>query len=358
MNAELSASVIDYPARDMTITVEAGIRMDDLESALRGQRQRLAVDIAQAHRATLGGVVATNTSGPRRYGLGTLRDYVIGITAIDAAGTLFKAGGRVVKNVAGYDLCKMLIGSLGTLAVITQLTLKLRPEPESTLLLWTTFDRLSVIDDVLEQLLSSASRPVALEVLDARAAAHMMREAGLDLPPGLPVLCIGLEGTPRETAWQVEALKTELAPFGPRDIVSVGDEAASKLWFALTEFQVSSEEPVTFRVNLLPSKTIEFVAHCDALGLTVQAHAGNGIVIGHLPDTVASAAAAREALAPLRNLAELSGGSLVVLNCDATWTTDLSLFGEPQPAWPLMRKLKAQLDPRNLLNPHRFIEPA
>ncbi|CAK9046533.1 Elongation factor G (EF-G), partial [Durusdinium trenchii] len=123
--------VIDYPARDMTITVESGMRLDNLADILKAEGQRLALDIPQRHRATLGGAIATNASGPGRVGLGTWRDYVIGISAVDGQGRLFSAGGRVVKNVAGYDLCKLLVGSLGTLAVITQVTLKLRPLPAS-----------------------------------------------------------------------------------------------------------------------------------------------------------------------------------------------------------------------------------
>src|SRR5262249_54605846 len=158
------------PARDMTVTVEAGIRVDELARTLAAENLRLPIDVAQAHRATLGGVAATNASGPRRFGLGAVRDYVIGVAAAGAAGLMFKAGGRVVKNVAGYDLNKMLIGSLGTLAVITQLTLKLRPLPETTILLWTTFDGLGKIDEALARLGTSAARPIALDVLDPRAA--------------------------------------------------------------------------------------------------------------------------------------------------------------------------------------------
>ena len=110
--------VIDFPARDMTITVEAGIRIADLTKILQAENQRLPIDIPQADQATLGGVIASNWSGPRRFGCGTMRDYVIGISAIDATGRQFKSGGRVVKNVAGYDLCKLLVGSHGTLAII------------------------------------------------------------------------------------------------------------------------------------------------------------------------------------------------------------------------------------------------
>ena len=119
--------IVDYPAPDMTITVGAGMTMARLNETLAEQGQRMPVDVPQRERATLGGVVATNPSGPRRYGYGTLRDYLIGIEAVDARGEKFKGGGRVVKNVAGYDICRLLIGSLGTLGIITQLTFKLRP---------------------------------------------------------------------------------------------------------------------------------------------------------------------------------------------------------------------------------------
>ena len=111
--------VIDYPARDMTITVQAGITIAELQTLLAAENQRLPVDVPHADRATLGGALAVNVSGPRRYGFGTLRDYVIGISTVNDEGQEVKAGGRVVKNVAGYDLCKLHIGALGTLGIIT-----------------------------------------------------------------------------------------------------------------------------------------------------------------------------------------------------------------------------------------------
>ena len=107
--------IVDYTPRDMTIVVEAGVRMADLAATLAAEGQHLPIDVPRAGEATIGGVVATNWSGPRRYGHGTIRDYVIGIHAVDGRGTPFKGGGRVVKNVAGYDFCKLLTGSLGTL---------------------------------------------------------------------------------------------------------------------------------------------------------------------------------------------------------------------------------------------------
>jgi glycolate oxidase FAD binding subunit len=347
--------VIDYPARDMTVTVEAGIRVDELTKLLAAEGQRLPIDVAQAHRATLGGVAATNASGSRRFGLGTMRDYVIGVSAVDASGRLFKSGGRVVKNVAGYDLCKLLVGSLGTLAVITQLTLKLRPLPEKTVILWTTFDRLGQIDEALERLSKSAARPVAVDVLDSGAAVAIAGEAVLDLPCHRRVLCLGVEGTTRETDWQIATLKDELAPFAPHQIVPVAGNEATKLWFALAEFQVPSDDPLTFKANLLPSRTIEFVQEAERAGCALQAHASSGIVIGHLPDTVTSAGAAQSLLAGLRGLARKGRGNLCVIHCDESWKSELPIFGNPEPAWPLMRKIKRELDPQNLLNPHQVL---
>ena len=120
--------VIDYPARDMTVTVQAGIRLAELQAVLATENQELPVDVPLPDRATLGGSIAVNASGPRRFGCGTLRDYVIGITLMNDEGEAFKAGGRVVKNVAGYDIMKLATGSLGTLGVITQVTLKVKPK--------------------------------------------------------------------------------------------------------------------------------------------------------------------------------------------------------------------------------------
>jgi glycolate oxidase FAD binding subunit len=349
--------VVDYPARDMTVTVEAGIRSEDLQKLLAAERQRLPIDVAQAHRATLGGAIATNTSGPGRFGHGTFRDYVIGISAVDGQGRLFSAGGRVVKNVAGYDICKLLVGSLGTLAIITQVTLKLRPQPQTRRLLWMTFDALRNLDDALSRLLTSQTRPVAIEALNNKAGRQIRTEAKLALPAERPVLCLAFEGAERETAWQVETVEAELRSLQPREVARVGGDDVETLWSALTEYQAASDDPLTFQATLPPSKTVEFIDAATHAGVAVQAHAGNGIVIGHLPDRCASAEAALELLRPLRAGAERAGGALVVLNCDSDWKPHIPAFGRGDLPWPLMRRAKAALDPHGVLSPGRFGAP-
>ena len=350
--------LVDYPARDMTITVEAGMRIDVLQQTLAGERQRLPIDIAQAERATLGGALATNTSGPRRFGHGTFRDYVIGISAVDADGRLFKAGGRVVKNVAGYDICKLLVGSRGTLAIVTQVTLKLRPLPETSAQLWMTIDSFDEIESRLQHLLTSQARPVAIEVLNPAAAALIVASARSELPANAPVLCVGVEGSRREVEWQLETLSQELTFPGVQEYRQVRDHDADRIWQALTEFQTCADDPLTFEANLRPSQCMAFASRATQLGVAVQVHAGNGLVIGQLLEEAATIDQTTSILNELRGLARSQGGNLLVLHCDAAWKARLPMCGDPESAWPLMNQLKRKLDPHSLLNPGRFVDGA
>ncbi|MDP1798867.1 MAG: FAD-binding oxidoreductase [Planctomycetaceae bacterium] len=349
------SKVIDYPARDMTVTVEAGIRIAALQKLLATERQQLPIDIAQPERATLGGSLATNTSGPRRFGAGTFRDYVIGITGITANGQLFHGGGRVVKNVAGYDLCKLLVGSRGALAVVTQVTLKLRPLPEAMAWWWITFDTFAEVENVLERLLTSATRPSAIELLNPLAAKLVSTAARLPLPANGPVLAIAVEGTAHEVEWQLAALRKEVVPFGVQHLEILREAAATTLLDTLTEFPVCADDPLTFQANLRPSKCVDFVEEAARLGVAVQCHAGNGLVIGQLPEETATVEQATTLLTPLRQRAREAEGNLQVLHCDAEWKAGLPMCGDPEPAWPLMDRVKQQLDPHGLLNPLPFV---
>jgi glycolate oxidase FAD binding subunit len=353
--------VVDYPARDMTITVEAGMRMDELQATLAAERQRLPIDVAQAGRATLGGALATNTSGPRRFGHGTFRDYVIGISAVDAHGRAFKAGGRVVKNVAGYDICKLLVGSRGTLAIVTQVTLKLRPLAETSALLWLSFPTFEEIERCLNRLLTSEARPVAIEVLNQAAAKLIAASSRCELPMDAPVLCLGVEGLQREVDWQIETLLRETAQFKVMADQRVSEPEATGLWQALTEFQTGADDPLTFQANIRPSQCMAFAECATRLNVTVQVHAGNGLVIGQLPEEAATIDQTTSILNELRQSArscagDFGSGNIVVLHCDPEWKSVMPMCGDPERSWPLMRQLKRQLDPHGLLNPGRFVD--
>jgi glycolate oxidase FAD binding subunit len=350
--------VVDYPARDMTVTVETGLAVSELQRLLATEHQQLPIDIPQATRATIGGAIACNVSGPRRFGYGTFRDYVIGLSAVDAHGRLFKGGGRVVKNVAGYDLCKLLVGSRGTLACLTQVTLKLKPLPAATGWWWLTFDTFAEMENVLHRLLTSSARPTVLEMLDVPAAHLVATESRLPLPTNLPVLAIQVDGGEPEVTWQLDALRKEVVPFGVQQLERVTGESAAKLTAALTEFPIPTDEPLTFQANMKPSHCWEFAELATKLDIAVQCHAGNGVIIGQLPEQVATLDQARRLLDPLRQLARSDRGNLVILHCDPEWQTDLPMCGNAEPSWPQMAHLKRQLDPDGIWNPNRFVDRA
>jgi glycolate oxidase FAD binding subunit len=347
------AGVIDYPARDMTITVQAGISLSRLGTILAAEGQRLPIDVPRAEQATLGGAIAVNASGSRRYGFGTFRDYVIGISFINDRGEEVKAGGRVVKNVAGYDLCKLHIGALGTLGIITQVTLKLRPLPEeqALVILGCPAEGLGARLDALHH---SQTRPVCLDVVDPLAAGRLNQESAAGLPESGSVVLVGFEGTHEAVAWQVQQLVRELGAGFPLE-ARIG-AAAAPLWQMLVELPGRPSQ-LTFKANLLPSACAAFCRAAERLldGLLLQAHAGNGIVIGHAPPELTREQAA--VLVPeLRRLAAAAGGQVILPACPVGWKKELSVWGPPRPGVWLMRRVKEQLDPRGIFNPGRFVD--
>ena len=344
----------------MTITVEAGIRIAKLQEILRAEGQRLPIDVPRAADATLGGAIATNTSGPRRYGYGTFRDYVIGISVVDAAGNETKAGGRVVKNVAGYDLCKLYTGSLGTLGIITQVTLKLKPLPEESSLVALKFKELPAAGAAIDRLSTSRTRPVAIELLNSTVAEIVAGKVGerLQAPPNirLPwILIVGFEEGAEAVRWQENQLIQETAEFHPWS-AGFDEQPAQRLWELLVEFQSVQLCPVAFKANFRSSRSAEFMAAAsrEPVAWSVQAHAGNGIAFGHAP-----ADSPREqviaSLGTLRSLAVSFGGNLVVRRCPTDLKRELPVWGEPRSDHWLMKAIKHKIDPTEFLNPGRFV---
>jgi glycolate dehydrogenase FAD-binding subunit len=375
-------AVIDYPARDMTITVQAGITIGRLQSMLAGENQRLPVDVPHPEQATLGGALAVNASGPRRYGCGTFRDYVIGMTTVNDEGQQTKAGGRVVKNVAGYDLPKLHVGALGTLGIITQVTLKLRPRPEESALLAFRADP-TLLECLLDGVHSSRTRPVCVEVLNPRLgrllAPRLPRWEG---PEGAWVLIAGFEESAATVRWQVQQMIKEVPAGKVYGLDALVNDTAEPLWQFLRDFCLDVPAPqrtpprphtalpktpgpcsagppaagLTFKANLLPHAVAAFALRADALhpGLLLQAHAGSGIVIGHIPDDL-TLEQAGSLLAELQTLAAAARGNVVVLRCPAAWKKTLPIWGVPRGDAGLMRAVREKFDPQGLFNPGRFL---
>jgi glycolate oxidase FAD binding subunit len=319
-------SVIDYPARDMTITAQAGITLAALQAELAKEGQWLPVDVAAPDRATLGGAIALNLSGPHRYGYGTLRDYVIGISFITDDGVEVKAGGRVVKNVAGYDLMKLQIGAVGTLGIITQVTLKVKPRAEASAGL--AFSCMAdALGGVLDALHASKSRPIAVELLNPDAW------RATDISPqfdGPWIIAVGFEEKAATVRWQLETLREELVSAPVHDLAEVPNPAA--LWSAIARLQLRSESRCIGKATVQPSRLAAVVAGISS-GF-VHAHALNGVLWTH--DI------------------EPSLDGAVLHRCPTDRKKLLAVWGRPTAGWDVMRTVKRTLDPDNVFNPGRL----
>ena len=223
---------------------------------------------------------------------------------------------------------------------------------------WACFDSGDTVSDLLGDLSTSRARPVAIELLGPKAARQLTAESRQALPAGPLLLGVAVEGNPVEVEWQVDALDRELRAGGATDVTWVRDADTKKLWSSLTDYQLGGESPVSIRACLRPSRTVDFVVAAIDAGVAVQAHAGNGVIHGHLPDETIDATTAEEMIGPRRELAVKSGGELVVARCESGWHDTLSIWGPPRGDWPLMTSVKRQFDPEGLLSPGRGIEAA
>ena len=339
--------VIDYPARDMTITLRAGITIGAIQTTLAREGQWLPVDIPYPHRATLGGAVALNQSGPRRFGSGTLRDYVIGISFVTDDGDEVKAGGRVVKNVAGYDLMKLQTGAVGTLGIITQLTLKVKPKPETAALVSFACDG-AALATVFDLLHTSTSRPGAVEVLNAPA----VRAAGLTVPRGEWAFLVGFEEKAATVDWQVSTLLGELKAAPVRDVTEA--RGPTTVWQTVTDFQRRPGSRLIGKLNVPPSRAAE-VLRAATSSVPYYAHAEplNGIIWLHAPDYVPTGPTDPRLMAT-QQAATSVGGNFCWLRCPNDWKTTLAVWGQPTGDRELMRQVKRALDPKSVFNPGRL----
>ena len=346
--------VIDFPVRDLTITVEAGMPMQRLANLLAAEGLMLPLDVPQVEQATLGGVIATNTNGHRRFGLGTVRDYVIGIEAVDGKGQLFHGGGRVVKNVAGYDFCKLLTGSLGTLGIITAATVKVKPISEQTTTVVAVVPNGHSGETAVASMLVSEATPVAVQWLQGECWQQLC--GGGSKAAGQSIMAIQLAGTKVEVDWSQATILRELKAAGLTDGSILDPTQQQALWSAVCEFPANDAELV-IQVQTVSSGVVEIIAKCCELNsdCVIQAAAGDGVItvaFGQLPTGGISAALIGK-LAPLA--ARFHGNVVTLKNPQAVEVTAGSRWGRLSAPLSIMQQVKEQFDPRGILNPGRFV---
>ena len=325
--------VVAHVPADLTVTVRAGTRLREVRAALAAEGQMLPLDPPHADAATIGGIVAANSSGFWRARYGGVRDLLIGTTYVLADGSLAHAGGRVVKNVAGYDLNKVLIGSLGTLALIVECTFKVLPLPAATGALRARFGSAAEAFAACDALARTSARPAALAV-EGRRHAHWTAvvEANGDPAAVERTLRMAEEGARGGEVERLADAEPALAPL--RDIVNEGDGAI-------------------VRASLPPAAQVAFAESAQELdGFTrLVADAASGVVRVHVRGDDEDVIAAADAL--LAAARAVGGAARVERRADRV-RARIPAWGDGDlPGLFLMRRLRAEFDPKGILEPKR-----
>jgi glycolate oxidase FAD binding subunit len=319
--------VVEFEPADLTITCQAGITLGALREATSAAGMVVPFDPALPDGATVGGVLAGALSGPARMSLGAPRDFTIGLRVVTADGRLTRAGGKVVKNVAGYDLCKLYIGSLGTLGVIVESTFKTVPLPKTERRLAFAF-----ADPASACALVSRAIHAGLAI----RSASLMREANGWL---LDLVLAGMPAAVERSARDLQAWIGQADP--PRRMTPrKGSIPVSQ--------GSSADQPLTARLSVLPSRLPALLAEALAHA-GVEAHPATGLCRLSLPEATA------EAIAEVSAIAARFGGTCVIERCPPNLKRGIDVFGDAPPSLALMRAIKAEFDPNRVLSPGRFV---
>ena len=343
--------VTAYEPAEMVVSALAGTRLVDLQRTLAEHRQWLPLDPPYAN-ATVGGVLATASSGPRRHGYGTLKDMLLGLRVVNASGTITRSGGRVVKNVSGFDLHRLQVGAMGTLGVVLELHLKVSAVPARVGALVLGQASLGDAFHRALEIRGTALRPVALEVLD-RGAADALRATVPELPTTPALAVVGFEGS--EASF--ERHRRDLQPFQQSAVESVLLEggSAERLWQAFRDAPARAADQVTVRVGARPHDLPGLIERFDTATAGVTAvfcHAGTGVARLRLARTLEVGELTARLLAFAERAAAVQGYAVVE-------SAPLGIAGRETLRWGsaghlLGKSIKDSWDPTAILNPGRL----
>lgn len=339
--------VLAHTPDDLTISVEAGMPFAALREYLARHGQMLALDPPLPEQATIGGLIATATDGPRRLGYGTLRDVLIGITVVEADGHLSRGGGMVVKNVTGFDMMKLYLGSFGTLALIASANFKLLPLPRAAGSLLCRFATAAQAFAALDELDGTQLTPTAAEYLNDAAMARMGHNGGYGV-------ALAAEGLPQAVERQLRDMAAIMRGHGATDIPQFADAAATSLWTGIANLPQTAtlaDNEAVLKFAVLPSDVAQLMAQIEnqatRAGVTAVVHARalSGVAYARLQPVTPAA---------LRLFAsELPG-----LQWVATALPETPRWGDAPAGMEIMARIRAEFDSLGLLNPGRYIVAA
>lgn len=349
--------IIDHSVGDMTLTVLPGTTIEEINNSLAAKQQMVALDPSFPKEATIGGVIAANDSGPKRIRYGSARDHVIGLRIAFPDGSVSRTGGKVVKNVAGYDMNKLFVGSMGTLGILTEVTLKLRPLPKYTGLVQLTFpeSELNSLHAFIVDLLDTQLEPVSLEVLSPAMNQRLNATQGYGLMLTFEDVSTAVQV---QMDWVLDHVSN--AVLNKRLI----QEDAQLWWrmFADIASQEYDSKPSELELSLkIGTKNIDvlhIVQHAHLLGeewnVDVQAHGGAGHGISKIYVQGESENILKY-VQQIRTIAEDLGGYCLITHAPLAVRQSLPVWGEKPAYFPLLEGIKNKIDPRFVLNAKRFV---
>ncbi|MEG4120238.1 FAD-binding oxidoreductase [Microcoleus sp. N9_B4] len=332
--------LVEHAVGDLTVTAEAGMKFAELQQILATAGQFLPIDPAYPQQATLGGIVATADAGSLRHRYRGVRDLLLGITFVRSDGKIAVAGGRVVKNVAGYDLMKLFTGAYGTLGVISQVTFRVYPLPESSGTVVLTGET-NALSQTAQILLSSALTPTAVDLLSPELVAKL----GLGKGTGLIVRFQSIAESVKQQSARLLEVAEKLGLQG----TSCCENDEHQLWQRLPEtmWDSGTKSAIICKIGIRPSEAVTAINTLPVQDAWI--HAGSGLGVLRFENATA------DTLLQVRRGCEAKGGFLTVLAAPTDIKQQLDVWGYTGSAIDLMRRIKQQFDPENLLSPHRFI---
>ncbi|MEW6144834.1 MAG: FAD-binding oxidoreductase [Thermodesulfobacteriota bacterium] len=351
--------VKEHESADLVATAECGITLSALNSRLGARNQFLPVDPPHVNDgATVGGVIASNDSGPMRLRYGTARELLIGMKVVRADGSVFKGGSKVVKNVAGYDMPKLFVGSLGTLGIIAEATFRLYPVPESSKTYVAGFKSLDEAHGAVRSLINSNLVINALEQMDPGLSGSIEERLGMGLGRNIYALAVRIMNVTQAVEDQIKTvMEVSRRNGGEGVVIEGGDEEA--FWNEVREFPWRSLDGASavLKAGVLISDVTRMFLMLEELSdkYGVRAHASaraaNGVVIVSVKgDSEPVLSSVKE----LREFSESAGGSLVVREASPEIKAAVSVWGDIGSPLGLMKRIKSGFDPGNILNPGRL----
>ena len=347
--------ILQYEPSDLTITVQAGITLAELAKVLAMEGQFLPLEVPCPNRATVGGLLAAAHSGPLSLSYGLPRDWLIGIRVVNANGTVTKAGGKVVKNVTGYDMNKLYTGSLGTLGIIAEATFKVAPKPPVSRTLAVSFSTLEEALAGASTLLQEYGRPSALIVANGEVAARLTPRAKSYL---LLALFLGRDGV---VSGRIDRSLSSLKGHGNHEIHELDCIEGSRVWQRVVDLPWVGENvpDLGIRCSVVPlqiSGLLQALDSTDASSLShgIVAEVGTGSVRSLGWGDVAPGVFA-ERIRSVTSLTKRVQGTWVIEKCPLSLKATHDVWGPLPPGIEVMRRVKLALDPHGILNPGRFI---